>query len=659
MERTTVTRLPTCFPALPVILVAVLAGTSTAPASAGEAAFASVFGDHMVLQRDRPVRVWGEADAGAALRVTLAGHALETVSGDDGRWAVDFPALPAGGPYRVELEGPDGVRRAIDDVQVGEVWLCSGQSNMEYPVRNLNEPWRDAANPPETIRLLTVGHDHATRPLDALRQSSGWAVADPDGVADFSAACWLFARERQRRENVPFGLVNASWGGSAIEAWISARGLDGVDGFADRLELLRAYDADAIDGMKQFAAGWETWWLEAGGERPEPWTDGYDDGGWPAAPAQLGDYRQWADAVMAGHLGMTWYRKAFDLSAEQATGGAVLQLGGIDELDVTWVNGVAVGTQFGWGTPRRYELPPSLLRAGRNEIAVNVYNSWSAGGLIGPPDAMRLEFTDGGAVPLGAGWRFRPVPPAQGTPPMAPWESITGLAGLYNAMIAPLRGLSLAGAFWYQGESNAGRADSYETLLGAMIADWRADFGPDLPFLVVQLPNFGALPAGPHDSGWAGVRDAMRRVAEADPLTGLVVTLDSADRTDLHPPNKRIVGQRAAAVARGLLDGGAELTDGIVPLRAERRRDEVIIHFADEGQPLRVAGSAGPAGFELCGADGCRYAAARLDDGRVVLDASAVPGATKVRYAWADAPIVNLFGAEELPLGSFRLAIEN
>ncbi len=657
MERTTVTRLPTRFPALPMILLAVLAGTSTAPASAGEAAFASVFGDHMVLQRERPVRAWGRADAGAELRVTLAGHVRETVADADGRWSVTLPALPAGGPHRIELAGPDGAAQSIDDVLVGEVWLCSGQSNMEYPVRNLNEPWRDTAEPPATIRLLTVGHDHATRPLDALRQSSGWAVADPEGVADFSAACWLFARERQEDENVPIGLIDASWGGSAIEAWVSARGLARVDGFAKRLDLLSAYDADPDAGMKRFAAGWEDWWRASGGERPEPWTAGYDDGDWPAAPAALGDYRQWPDAGMAGHLGMTWYRNAFDLTAEQAAGEAVLQLGGIDELDVSWINGVAIGTQFGWGTPRRYELPAGLLRPGRNEIAVNVYNSWSAGGLVGPPGAMRLELADG-ALPLGAGWRYRPAAPALGTPPMAPWESITGLAGLYNAMIAPLRGLGLAGAFWYQGESNAGRAHSYEALLGALIADWRADFGPELPFLVVQLPNFGALPAGPHDSGWAGVRDAMRRVAEADPLTGLVVTLDSADRTDLHPPNKRIVALRAAAIARGLLNGGDELADGIVPLRAERRGEEVIVDFADEGQPLRVTGAAGPAGFELCGTDGCRYVASRLVDGRVVLDAAAVPDASEVRYAWADAPIVNLFGAQDLPVGSFRLAIE-
>ncbi|MEJ2384292.1 MAG: sialate O-acetylesterase [Xanthomonadales bacterium] len=628
-----------------------------ADGAAAEPALASVFGDHMVLQRERPVRVWGTADSGVTLQVSLAGHAAEARSDENGAWSVILPALPAGGPHRLELSGPGGVARTVDDILVGEVWLCSGQSNMEYPVRHLNEPWRETQDPPANIRLFTVGHDHSTRPLSAFREAQGWTVAEADAVAEFSAACYLFARELQQTLGVPFGLIDASWGGSAIEPWISAEGLAGLDGFDDRLDLLRLYDDDPAATVTRFANGWQDWWHAAGGAAPGPWSDGFDDSDWPLAPATLGNYQDWRDAGTAGHLGMVWYRNDFELSAAQAAGGAVLELGAIDELDVSWLNGIAVGTQFGWGTPREYRVAPGVLRAGRNELAVNVYNSWSAGGLTGPPDAMRLRLADGSTVPLGAGWRYRVVPPALGTPPAAPWESITGLTGLYNAMIAPLRGLALGGALWYQGESNAGRAHDYADLLTALTRDWRAALGRELPFIVIQLPNFGALAKAPHDAGWAQIRDAERRVAEADPLTGLVVTLDSADHTDLHPPNKRIVGRRTAAVARGLLFGGDELVDGIVPLRAERDDSQVVVQFADNGRPLWVAGAAAPAGFELCNATGCRYVTAQLADGQVVLDATAVPNATEVRYAWADAPIVNLFGAEGLPVGSFRMTI--
>jgi sialate O-acetylesterase len=624
-----------------------------------EAEFAQIFGDHMVVQRDRAIRVWGTATPGQRLIVRLQDHQRETASDPDGAWSVELPALPAGGPHRLRLEAADGVALTVEDVLVGDVWLCSGQSNMEYPMANLNEPWREAANPPGAFRLLTVTHDHATSPLAEFGHEVAWQVADPDSVMPFSAACYLFARELRNTLDVPFGLIDASWGGSAIESWISSNGLAGLGGYDERLDLVRAYGEDPVHATAEFAAVWENWWRQAG-SIPGPWLNETDDSEWAMAPEALGSYRDWDEVETADHLGMVWYRNRFDLTPEQAQGEAVLELGAIDELDISWVNGQAVGTQFGWGTPRRYRLAPGVLKAGSNTVTVNVYNSWGAGGLTGPPESIRLVLADGSIVGLGNGWRYRVVPTERGTPPMAPWESITGLTGLYNAMIAPMRGFGFAGALWYQGESNAGRAHSYEGLLGAMIADWRSELGASIPFLVVQLPNFGALPDEPHESGWALLRDAQQRVAAADPLTGLVVTLDSADRTDLHPPNKRIVAARAVAAARGLLTGSGERVDGILPSGAYREGNRVMVEFDPKGQPLRVVGAAAPAAFELCGPDtGCRYANAVLDDGRIRVDASSVPNATEVRYAWADAPLVNLFGAEDLPVGSFRLKIGN
>jgi sialate O-acetylesterase len=225
-------------------------------------------------------------------------------------------------------------------------------------------------------------------------------------------------------------------------------------------------------------------------------------------------------------------------------------------------------------------------------------------------------------------------------------------------MIAPLKGFGLAGAMWYQGETNTGRAHRYRGLLKQLAGDLRSTFRPDLPFIVVQLPNFGLLPTEPVDSGWARLRDSQQKMTVEDPLTGLVVTLDSADRTDLHPPNKRIVGARAAAVARSLLLASGELADGIVPLDARRSGDRVIIEFGHAGGPLRAVGAKSPAGFELCDSDGgCDYVDATVEGNRIVLDAGGYEQASEVRYAWADAPLVNLFGAEGLPVGSFQLSI--
>lgn len=628
------------------------------PVFAAPAQFATLFSDHMVLKSGQPIRVWGTADAGARLEVNLNGRKARATADDDGAWSAELPKMAAGGPHLLALSEEGQETQTIEDIMVGEVWLCSGQSNMEYAIASLNEPWRDTANPPANIRLLTVPKDHSTAPRAAFGKLNGWHVATPETVPPFSAACYLFARDLQQDMNVPFGLINSSWGGSAIEAWVGADGLRELGGFTRRLDLVRLYGEDSDRAVQAFATDWQQWWHDATGN-PGPWSEGFDDSEWPEAPSSMGNWQLWRGAGLESFTGMLWYRKQFELTAEQAAAAEVLQLGAADELDITWLNGQAVGTAFGWGDVRRYDVPAGVLRAGINQITVNVYNSWGAGGLNGPPESMQLELEGGGSVPLGQGWRYQVADTELGTPPMAPWESITGLTGLHNAMIAPLHNLGLSGMLWYQGESNADRADQYQGLLAAMTADRREQFHNDsLPMIVIQLPNFGGLPEGIEESGWAHLRDAQQRAAVADEHTGVVITVDSADRTDLHPPNKRIVGQRAADVARGMILGEDLLVDGIVPLAATRSGNDVVVRFDNGGQALRVAGSAQPAAFELCNAaGGCTYVSATVDGEQVIIDASGRGSAVEVRYAWANAPLINLFGKNGLPVSSFLLPI--
>jgi len=645
---------------LRLLVIAAIATLWPVALSATEPAFSSLFSDRMVLQRERPISVWGTAIPGTGLRVSLAEHVQNVRADQSGNWTAEFPALSAGGPHRLELAETDGMVRVLEDILIGEVWLCSGQSNMEYPVANLNEPWRDTAQMDSSIRLLTVEHDSSTKPLAEFGGVSGWDIATADTVSSFSAACYLFARSLQNDLEVPFGLIDASWGGSAIEAWISARGLRPHDAFRRALELNNLHDTDADKALQSFVGDWQSWWMAASDGQPGPWMTDFVDRNLPEAPRQLGDWRQWDDMRTKDFTGMIWYRKSFELNAAQAEQGAVLELGGVDEVDVTWINGKPVGAKFGWGTPRSYRVNPGVLETGTNVLAVNVYNSWAAGGLDGPPETIRLAFPDDSHVPLGEGWRFQLVIEPAGRPPMTPWSSITGVTGLFNAMIAPLSDFGVGGVLWYQGESNTGRAHDYETLLATMVDDWRERFGKQLPFIVIQLPEFGSLPDGPGDSGWARVRDAQQQVAAADPLTGLVVTVGSADPSDLHPPNKRVVGKRSAAVAHGLLLGGDVVTDGIVPLRAVLMDKEVTVHFADTGMPLFVSGAAAPSSFELCDNHGdCRYVTARLQQNRIMLDASDVAEPAEVRHAWADAPVINLYSAQGLPVSSFRLPIRS
>ena len=623
------------------------------------AAFAGVFGDRMVLQRDQPIVVRGQGAPREALTVTIAEASRTTSVDSSGHWQVVLPPMPAGGPYELTLQDDRSTVRVIRDVLIGDVWLCSGQSNMEFPVARATGQVAPRSGKVAEIRLATVQHDSRVLPQREHAVAPEWTIAGENSIREFSAVCYFYAEALQEGHPVHLGLVHASWGGSAIETWLSAEALRQAGGYDAQLDLLQAYANDERAGTERFGVIWEDWWRRAE-PKVQPWmTPGSEPSGWKAAPAEMQDWNHFGDASLADHRGMVWFRKSFQLSSAQAERDAVLDLGGIDEVDVVWINGEFVGTGFGWGTPRMYTLPRGSLRAGTNTVTVNVLSTWGAGGMLGPNARVELRFADADAVLLGEGWTYLKVPAEYGQPPRAPWHPIGGLAGLYNAMIAPLQGLKFAGVLWYQGESNAGDGKRYEGLLTALIADWRQEFGDALPFVIVQLPNFGDLPIAPSESGWAEIRDAQRRVAQDDPDTGLVVTIDAGDNADLHPPNKQIVGQRAADVARGLLFGEDRIVDGLSPASVSRQSSEVLVEFDPADDTLVVVGDSRPVAFELCAdeAASCTYADARIEGNRIYLSAPAAEGASRVRYCWADAPLCNLYGESGLPVGSFEMRL--
>lgn len=636
-----------------------LASMLAAPALQG-AELAEVFGDSMVLQRDRPIELWGAAAPGETVRVTLAGVAGSGQADEGGNWRITLPAMTAGGPHELILRGADESLLSLADVLVGDVWLCSGQSNMHFPVAASSGKGRDTFDTRERIRLFTVPQESRPAPQTKFGQKPGWRIADAESIPGFSAACFFFALEFQKTRSVPLGLVHSSWGGSQIQAWMSAEALRETGGYDEPLAMLATYAADVSAGSAQFAAIWQQWWERVVSATVRPWEPAAEDAGdWNALPA-MRDWKTFGDQSLADHNGLVWYREAFELDEKRVEHEAVLHLGGIDEVDVTWINGKFVGSRFGWGTERSYEVPPGVLRAGENLVVANVMSTWDSGGLLGPKETVRLEFGDGSQVSLAEGWEYRKVSLQYGLPPRAPWESVGGLTGLFNAMISPLQGLRFAGVLWYQGETNASDPGPYAALLEAMIEDWRARFGGSLAFLVVQLPNFGSLPPGPSESSWAAIRDAQRRVALADPATGLVVTIDAGDDADLHPPNKPIVGRRAANVARAMLLGEEGVVDGIAPLRVRRSGQEVILEFDPAVDTLIVVGDSRPVAFELCTGEpsSCRYAEARLEGSNVLLSGENAGDATRVRHCWADAPVCNLYGkSSRLPVSSFELAL--
>jgi sialate O-acetylesterase len=644
---------------LTVGLAWVLAWGSVGAAQAETPLMDALFVDHAVLQRDRPIDVYGHAAAGEEVTVALGEARARARADAQGRWNARLPAVAAGGP--LALTASTGSRsQTANDVLVGDVWLCSGQSNMEFAVRSTHDAYNEAAlSANARIRSLTVPRASSARPLEHFDTPLEWKVAAPGNTEHFSAVCYYFVRELQKTVDVPQGIIHSSWGGSRIEPWMSEEALRQQPGYGPALDLLGEYRTDPPLAFRHWGDIWQKWWASQGATGgKQPWVAG-DTGAWKTAPAALDYWETWGVPELSRWDGMVWFRAHVKLTAAQAKQAAKLSMGSIDDVDVTWVNGRAIGNTFGL-EPRLYALPAKLLKAGDNLVTVNVHDFWGNGGLYGPAADRALVLADGTRVSI-EGWEYQVAPPNL-WPPHAPWETLNGVDVLYNAMIAPLGRYGLRGVAWYQGEANAGLDDAkkYEPLLRALMNDWRQRFGAPLPWLVVQLANWNPLAKSPVDSGWARLRDAQRRAVAADGNAGLAVTIDLGDRIDIHPMNKQDVGKRLARAARHVVYGEKISPSGAQPQSASRVAEGVLVKLGDYDGDLQVIGARDPSGFELCGAtqESCRFVRADLRKEGVLLTDAAAASATRVRFCWADSPLCNLFDTTGLPVGPFELDVK-
>lgn len=636
-----------------------MVGSLTSAAQSTDTLLDPIFQDHVVLQRDAPIRVWGTATPGDTITAALAGESTRAMVDAAGRWSAQLSAVETGGPHRLVARSTGGAVQIVTDVRVGDVYLCSGQSNMALPVdRTLNAPAEIQGAANERIRMMEVAQTASPGPRTTLPGSVDWEMAAPETVSDWSATCYYFARELQQEVDVPLGLIHSSWGGSKISAWMSREALSSVGGYEEPLSLLRQYTDDRRAAQQAFGERWEAWWREATGDASgaEPWQPSVG-AQWPQAPDRLGDWNAWDVPELQGFSGMVWFRATVELTAEQADQGATLSLGPIDEVDQTWINGHVVGNTFGWGTERTYAIPAELLQEGENVVVVNVLNTYGSGGMLGSPAQRALLTGSGDRLPL-VSWRYHKAPPDIGTPPRTPWESIGGLSTLHNGMVAPLRNYGLRGAIWYQGESDTGAPDDYREMLDALMAQWRDQFGADLPVLVVQLANYGTPSTAPTESGWAELREAQRLATRDDSDVGLAVTIDIGTPYDIHPPNKQEVGRRLARAARNVVYEETITPSGPVPGRTTRNGDTVTVAFEDVHGALTAYGHDAPIGFELCGNEPgrCQYADAQIDGMRVHLQ-SEMEDITRVRYCWADSPVCTLYDEAGLPAGPFELTL--
>ena len=643
-----------------VLFLALLILSSVARA---EVRLPAIIGDNMVVQRDTKFAIWGNANAGEAVSVSFAGKSFDAVADGKGLWQVWIGPLKAGGPFELTVKGATNLV-TIKNVLVGEVWICSGQSNMEWPLINTDDGAEVVAkaNNPE-LRLFTVTHHTSPQPLTDVQGS--WTMSTPEDAAQFSAVGYFFGRELQQHLKVPVGLIDSSWGGTPAEAWTSHEALAAspeLKPILDRYESSLNTSSQAKEAYAKLLAQWEekNLYLDAGNKGEAL---GYADPATATTDWSKMDLPQQFETAGLLIDGAVWFRRAIDLPESWRGKDLVLNLPPVDDHDVTYFNGTKVGgigreTPNSYAVPRKYTVPGALVHPGRNIIAVRVFDSAGEGG-FSRGGAMSIGPGDSEMIPLRGMWNYKvelalePKHPDWGTRPEAMGAgNQNNPSVLYNAMIAPLVPFVIRGVIWYQGESNAGRAYQYRTLFPIMIRNWRSVWAREFPFYFVQLANWRAIKSQPDESDWAELREAQMMTLR-EPQTGMAVAIDIGGE-DLHPRNKLDVGRRLAAFALANTYGQKVIPSGPLFDRFSIEGDKARIRFKYSAGLKTLDG--GPVkGFAIAGEDRrFVWADARIDGETIVVSSPTVPKPVAVRYGWADNPIVNLYNSAGLPASPFR-----
>ncbi len=659
-------------------LVAVL---GLAGAASGDVALDTLFQDHAVIQRDRVIPVRGKAAPGERVTVRFGDALVHGEADEDGRFTIDLPPMPASlEPRELVVTAPSGEARARD-VLVGEVWFCSGQSNMEWTVDASNEAARAksiAAKLP--IRSFKAPHVTANEPRD--RVPGAWRLADEGTVGGFTAVGFWFGADLARSFDleVPIGLVDISWGGTRIEPWIPldemmnspfrdraatlAKSIAAARAIApeDRAKAQAEEDARHATEVDAYWAAVRELDKEAlaslDGDGLGAGAGGWRDGTLPAFFPAL-------DPALAQFDGIVWHARDFEVPAGLAGKELLLSLPAIDDCDGVWIDGELIGaTMNNWTQPRRYALAAGLA-AGTHRMVIAALDMAGQGGLANGP--MTLATRNGGTIDLAGAWKWhrgggiprmplparRDVSKEPGTEPHEP-------AAIYNAMMAPCIAYPVRGAIWYQGESNAGEPDAYRKLLPLLMNSWRAKSGnPDMAWGIVQLAAFMDFAENePAQGGWAFLREAQFRGA-ADGRGGMISATDLGEAKDIHPRRKREVGERLSSWARNTVYGEAAVAwKGPELASAKRDGARVVCAFANASQLLLRDGTE-PGGFALAGEDGrFVWARARIDGSTVVVEADGVTEPREVAYAWQNNPErANLVNGAMLPAVPFRVAL--
>lgn len=612
-----------------------------------------IFGDSMVLQRNAPLRIWGWASPAETITIQFHNQSKTVQTNASGTWEAVLAAEPAGGPYNLQVKGKTTI--TLQGLLMGDLWVCSGQSNMEMPV---NSGWGKVVNAEEevstasypAIRLFTVEKNIEGQPVDDVKGGK-WETCSPQSVAVFSAVGYFFGRTLHQELKVPVGLISSNWGGTNIESWISNTGFKSEPYYKELVALAPVQStaemiAKREKQLQEYLKTVQLDKIDISDLSQWPQAE-YDDSKWNTMKAPL----LWENQRPSINIdGLVWLRKEIVIDEADAGKPAVLKLAMIDDNDVTYVNGVKVGGITGYNVPRVYNINAGVLKKGKNVITVRVEDTGGGGGIYGEQTDCSLT-VEGKTFSLAGDWKYRVEKMI--VPGLGPndYPSI-----LYNAMIHPIEKLSVKGAIWYQGENNAGRAIEYRKAMPLLINDWRKRFQqPNLPFYYVQLTSFNSANGNSNDgSTWAELREAQT-MATSLPNTGMAVTIDIGDAKDIHPRNKQDVGKRLAGLALQKTYGLSKIASGPVYKNMQVQGNKAVVQFTGVGKGLTAKQDA-VVGFEIAGADQRFYPAkATVAGTTVVLSADEVTNPVAVRYAWADDDSnANLFNKEGFPAAPFR-----
>ena len=625
--------------------------------SLGQVRLPQLVSDGMVLQRDTKIKLWGWAAPAENISIKFNNKTYKVTADAAGKWLTLLPPMKAGGPYSMDLSASNHI--ILNNILIGDVWFCSGQSNMALQMERIKEKYpKDIANAnfPQ-IRNFFISTVSDVSKIHNNLPPGKWLVATPDNVMSFGAVSYFFARQLFLKYHVPIGIINSSVGGTPIQAWISEDGIKNIQPYAKRLAQLQ--DTAQMDSIiKAVAAGKAI-------KRPAPkpdkgltgavkWFDtSYVAEGWHNF--WLPGY--WADQGVKGLNGTVWFRKEIQIPAGMAGKAAKLFMGRIIDADDTYINGIQVGKTTYQYPPRRYDVPAGLLKAGKNIIVIRVVNTTGKGGFV--PDKLYSLQAGGQSIDLRGDWQFKVgqvYEPSNLTPAVS-FSAQNEPTGLYNTMVAQAINYTIKGLVWYQGETNADKPAEYNQLLPALIIDWRKQWQqPNLPFIYAQLPNFMEVQYMPSESKWAELREAQLHTLSI-PNTGMAVTIDAGEWNDIHPLNKKTVGERLALAAQQVAYRDKTIvSSGPIYQSSQIENGKIILTFSNTGSGLTAKDGGELQQFAIAGADKhFVWANTKIEGNKVIVWSDDVTQPLYVRYAWADNPEgANLFNKEGLPASPFR-----